>query len=228
MIAGNGPRCLQTAVELVDGGAEVVAVLEAAPRPGLAQARALASAAVADPFLMIDGLSLAVRLGGKLHWNRRATRLVGHDRVRAVEAGDLRFEADIVALNHGFASSSELARSLGCAHRFVPRGHGSMETLTDANGRTSLPRSSPSATARASAAPTPRSAEGTLAAAAIAADLGLAIAEPREARRTLRRAARFQAALWRMFEAPSVDPGAIDDSAVVCRCEEVRPASCAA
>ena len=62
VIAGNGPLCLQTAVELVDGGAEVVAVLEAAPRPGLAQARALASAAVADPFLMIDGLSLAARL----------------------------------------------------------------------------------------------------------------------------------------------------------------------
>ena len=39
VIAGNGPLCLQTAAELLDGGAEVVAVLEAAPRPGLAQMR---------------------------------------------------------------------------------------------------------------------------------------------------------------------------------------------
>ena len=125
VIAGNGPLCLQTAVELLDGGADVVAVLEAAPRPGLARWRALASAVLADPFLMVDGLSLAARLGGKLHWNCRATRLVGDDRVRGVEADDLRFEADIVALNYGFASSSELTRSLGCGHRFGPRRNGS-------------------------------------------------------------------------------------------------------
>ena len=31
VIAGNGPLCLQTAAELLDGGANVVAVLEAAP-----------------------------------------------------------------------------------------------------------------------------------------------------------------------------------------------------
>ncbi|MFI5002833.1 MAG: 2Fe-2S iron-sulfur cluster-binding protein, partial [Reyranellales bacterium] len=37
VIAGNGPLCLQTAVELLDGGANVVAVLEAAKRPGLGQ-----------------------------------------------------------------------------------------------------------------------------------------------------------------------------------------------
>ena len=221
VIAGNGPLCLQTAAELLDGGANVVAVLEAAPRPGLAQARALASAAVADPFLMIDGLSLAVRLGSKLHWNRRATRLIGDDRVRGIEAGDLRFEADIVALNYGFASSSELARSLGCAHRFVPRGNGSMETLTDADGRTSLAEVFAIGDGARFGGAHAAMAQGALAAAAIAADLGHKIAEPREARRTQRRAARFQAALWQMFDAPAIDPDAIDDGAVVCRCEEV-------
>ena len=57
---------------------------------------------------------------------------------REVEAGDSAIDADIVALGYGFASSSELARALGCAHRFVPRGSGSMETLTNAEGRTSV------------------------------------------------------------------------------------------
>jgi glycine/D-amino acid oxidase-like deaminating enzyme len=221
VIAGNGPLCLQTAAELLDGGATVVAVLEAAPRPGLAQMGALASAAVADPFLMIDGLSLAARLGGKLHWGRRATRLVGDDRVRGIEAGDLSFDADIVALNYGFAASSELARALGCAHRFVPRGNGSMETLTDANGRTSLAEVFAIGDGARFGGAHAAMAEGVLAAAAIAADLGLKTAAPRDARRTQRRAARFQAALWRLFEAPAIDPAAIDDSAVVCRCEEV-------
>jgi len=222
VIAGNGPLCLQAAVELLDGGANVVAVLEAAPRPGLAQWQALASAALADPFLMINGLSLAARLGGKLHWARRATRLVGDDRVRGIEVDDeLRFEADIVALNHGFASSSELARSLGAAHRFVSRGNGSMETLTDANGRTSLAEVFAIGDGARFGGAHAAMAQGALAAAAIAGDLGLAMAEPREARRTQRRAARFQAALWQMFDTPPVDPAAIDDSAVVCRCEEV-------
>src|SRR5918993_7814 len=221
VIAGNGPLCLQTAAELLDGGANVVAVLEAAPRPGLAQIGALASAAVADPFLMVDGLSLAARLGSKLHWGRRATRLVGDDRVRGIEAGDLRFDADIVALNYGFASSSELARALGCAHRFVPRGNGSMETLTDANGRTSLAEVFAIGDGARFGGAHAAMAEGALAAAAIAADLGLKTAEPRDARRTQRRAARFQAALWRLFAAPAIDPNAIDDGAVVCRCEEV-------
>ena len=94
--------------------------------------------ASADPFLLLDGLSLSARLGKRLHWDRKVTRLVGEERVRGVEAGDLVLEADIVALNYGFASSSELARSLGCAHRFVPRGSGSMETLTDPDGRTTV------------------------------------------------------------------------------------------
>ena len=60
-------------------------------------------------------------------------------RVHAVEInGGTTIDADVVALGYGFASSSELARALGCAHRFVARGSGSMETVTDAEGRTSL------------------------------------------------------------------------------------------
>lgn len=221
VVAGNGPLCLQTAAELLEGGANLVAVLEAAPRPGLAQWRALASAAAADPFLLLDGLSLSARLGRRLHWNRKATRLLGEDRVRAVEAGDLTIEADIVALNYGFASSSELARSLGCAHRFVPRGSGSMETLTQANGRTSIGEVFAIGDGARFGGAHAAMAQGTLAAAAIAQDLGLKVARPAEALRTLRRAARFQSALWELFEAPSFDPAGIEDSAIVCRCEEV-------
>ena len=221
VIAGNGPLCLQTAVELLDGGVDVVAVLEAAPHPGLGQWRALASAAIADPFLLMDGLSLTSRLGGKLHWNRRATRILGEDRVRGVQAGDLTLEADIVALNYGFASSSELARSLGCAHRFVPRGTGSMETLTDANGRTSIAEVFAIGDGARFGGAHAAQAQGVLAAAAIASDLGLKVREPTDAKRTLARAVRFQTALWTLFEAPPVDPAAIEDAVVVCRCEEV-------
>ena len=221
VIAGNGPLCLQTAAELLDGGANVVAVLEAAPRPGAGRWDALAQAALADPSLLLQGRALARRLGFLMHWGRRVTRLSGDDRVRRVEAGDLAVEADIVALNDGFASSSELARALGCAHRFVPRGSGSMETITDADGRTSLGEVFAIGDGARFGGAQAAQAQGVLAANAIARDLGLAVAPAKEARRTVQRAARFQSALWRLFEAPAFDPAAIDDSAIVCRCEEV-------
>ncbi len=222
VVAGNGPLCLQTAAELLDGGANVVAVLEAARRPGLARWRDLLAAASAEPGLMLEGLGLARRLRGLLHWDRQVTRLVGEGRVQRVEAGDWAIDADIVALGYGFASSSELARALGCAHRFVPRGSGSMETLTNAEGRTSVGDVFAIGDgARFGGAQAAR-AQGIVAAAAIAADLGFrGVPPPTAAPRTLGRSARFQAALWRLFEAPPFDSGAIDDGAIVCRCEEV-------
>src|SRR5262249_56220217 len=150
------------------------------------------AAAGAGRFLRPDGVGGVRQLGVRVQWNRRVTRLVGAERVSAVEAGDLAIEADIVALNYGFASSSELARSLGCAHRFVPRGTGSMETLTDASGRTSIAEVFAIGDgARFGGAHVAR-AQGALAAAAIADDLSLKVPEPVEARRTLARAARLQ------------------------------------
>lgn len=221
VVAGNGPLCLQTAAEVIEGGGNVVAVLEAAPKPGLAQWRDLLAAGSAEPGLLLEGMSLATRLGKLLHWNRRVTRLVGDGRVQWVEAGDLVFEADMVALNYGFASSSELARSLGCAHRFVTRGNGSMETVTDSEGRTSVAEVFAIGDGARFGGAQAAQAQGVVAAAAIAGDLGLKVPELKSAQRSVRTAARFQAALWKLFDAPLLDPATLDDTAVICRCEEV-------
>ena len=221
VIAGNGPLCLQTAVELLEGGANVVAVLESAPRPGISRLPALLSAAAADPFLFGKGASLAHRLRGLVHWRRRVTRLSGGDRVRAVEAADLAIEADIVALGYGFASSSELARSLGCTHRFVARGMGSMETVTDDEGRTSIAEAFAIGDGASFGGADVARAQGAVAAAAIARDLGLSANDARAARRTLKAARRFQSALWRLFEAAPLQPRVMANDAIVCRCEEV-------
>ena len=221
VIAGNGPLCLQTAVELLEGGANVVAVLEAAKRPGLGQWRDLLAAATLEPGLMVEGARLAARLGSLLHWGRTLTRLDGGDCVRRADAGTLSIEADIVALGYGFASSSELSRSLGCAHRFVVRGSGSMETLTDADGRTSLSEVFAIGDGARFGGALAAQAQGIVAAAAIARDLGLKTAEPAAAHRAIGRSVRFQQVLWRLFEAPPFDPAGIDDEAIVCRCEEV-------
>ena len=57
VIAGNGPLCLQTAAELLDGGANVVAVLEARRGPASAQWRELLRPRAADPILLVSGVA---------------------------------------------------------------------------------------------------------------------------------------------------------------------------
>jgi len=221
VIAGNGPLSLQTAAELLDGGANVVAVLESARAPTLSSLPDILRLAWTDPMLLAKGAALVSRLRPLLHWRRRVTRLLGDDRVQRVEAADLGIDADIVALGYGFSSSSELARSLGCAHRFVARGNGTMETVTDTDGRTSLPEVFAIGDGARFAGAQAAMAMGSIAAAAVAADLGLAAPRPSRARHRLAQAERFQAALWRLFEAAPLEVGAIDARAFVCRCEEV-------
>lgn len=221
VIAGNGPLCLQTAVELLDGGANVAAVFEAAPRPWFGRLGALAGTALADPFLALTGAGMIARLGRLVHWNSRVTQISGDRKVYSVDAGLYRIDADIVALGYGFSSSSELARSLGCAHRFVARGTGSMETVVDDDGRTSLEAVFAIGDGARFGGAQSAQAQGQVAAWAVAGDLGLKVAEPIAARRTVRRAARFQSALWDLFAAEPLRPTEIRDDAIVCRCEEV-------
>jgi glycine/D-amino acid oxidase-like deaminating enzyme len=221
VIAGNGPLALQVAAELMDGGANVVAVLESASRTTSASLPEILQAAWADPVLTAKGLRLVSRLWPLLHWRRRVTRILGHDRVTRVEAADFGIDADIVALGYGFSSSSELARSLGCRHRFVPRGNGTLETETDPDGRTSVPEVFAIGDGARFGGAQAAMAMGAIAAAAIARDLGLEAVAPQRARRSLERAGRFQRALWRLFEAAPLQAGAIDANAIVCRCEEV-------
>ena len=196
VIAGNGPLCLQTAVELLDGGANVVAVLEAAPRPGLAQARALASAAhgrsLPDdrrPFARRPSRrQAALEPPGDAADRRRsrARHRGGRSPLRRRHRGaELRLRLVV-----GAGALAGLRPSLRAARQRLDGDADRRQTAAPAS-----PRSSPSATARASAAPTRRWRRARWPPPPSPRDLGLKIAEPREARRTLRRAARFQAAL---------------------------------
>ena len=125
LIAGNGPLNLQLACELLAGGVTPVAVLEAAPRIGLAGWADLARMAVSALGLLHDGWSMLRRLkraGVPVLWDTVLDRLEGDDRVRAAVAGARRFEVDAVALNMGFQPEVNLARALGVPHRFAGRG----------------------------------------------------------------------------------------------------------
>ncbi|TDH63401.1 FAD-dependent oxidoreductase [Dankookia rubra] len=228
VIAGNGPLNLQLACELLDGGVAVAAVAEAAPRPGLAQWRQAAALLRAGADLAWDGLSYLRKLraaGVPVLWGSMPLACEGEGRfgtlVLATPAGEARIEADACALNLGFQPETGLARALGAAHRFVDDGLGRLETVTDDEGRTSLPAVFAIGDGAAIGGACVALARGRLAGLAAARDLGLVAPDDPAARAALRRALDFQAALWRIFAAPPFDIAAVGDSTILCRCEEV-------
>ncbi len=229
IVAGNGPLNLQTALELVDGGAHVVAVVEAAPEPGLADWRAAFGLAMAAPDLAAEGWRMMRRLrkaGVPILWGRSVVAAEANDAgsfARAKLDDGTVLTGDALALGYGFVPSSELARQLGVAHRFVDRHVGGLAAETAEDGATNIENVRVIGDGAEIGGSRIARARGVLAGSAVAAELG----HPREsidiaaAAADLARARRFQDALWSLYQAPAFDVRKIDDSTIVCRCEEV-------
>lgn len=242
LLCGNGPLNLQVAAELVRAGAMVVALVEAAAHPGPRKAASLAAMAIAAPDLVRHGLAYrnTLRRAGVPVFHRHAVIAVeGPDSVRGariaridgsgnpVAGTEKEFEADIVCAGYGFLPSNEIARAVGCSHRFDERlGH--LMAECDSHGRGSVPHvwivgdSGGLGGARAA------EAAGIIAGADIARTLGCGIGDDREVRRatrTLARARRFQSALWTLFQAPRIVDQLAGPETIVCRCEEVSLAT---
>ncbi len=222
LIAGTGPLNLQLACELLAGGLRPLAVLEAAPRPGPGAWREAWQMARAAPDLARDGVAMLARLkraGGPVLWDPPLTELAGETVVRTARFGDRSLEVDVVALNLGFQPEVGLARALGLPHRFVAAGAGHLATVADADGRTADPTVFAVGDGAALGGSRVALARGRLAGLAAARDLGFPAADDPATRAALARALRFQDALWRLY--PPVMPAPLDDSTIVCRCEEV-------
>jgi len=228
VIAGNGPLNLQLACELVEGGVKVAAVLEAAPKPGFCAWRQALRLAAKAPDLAWDGaryLATLKRAGVPLIWGATPVAAEGEGRFARLRAatpgGEITIEADALALNLGFQPETGLARALGCAHRFTDSGLGRLETVTDDDGRTSLPTVFAIGDGAQIGGSRIALSRGRLAGLAAARDLLPDVPEDTASRRALARAVDFQDALWRFFAVPAFDVTAIADSTLVCRCEEV-------
>jgi glycine/D-amino acid oxidase-like deaminating enzyme len=228
VIGGSGPLNLQLACELVAGGVRVAAVVEAAPKPGLAAWRDALAMAAASPELVFDGvryLRALKRAGVPVIWGAQLVACEGEGRFTALRiattGGERRIAADVAALNLGFQPETGLARALGCAQHFVDQGLGRLETEADAEGRTSVPEVFAIGDGAALGGSRVALARGRLAGIAAARDLGFASPDAADARRALARAEAFQRALWRIFAPPAFDFAAIPDTVTICRCEEV-------
>jgi len=236
LIAGNGPLNLQLAAELIAGGATVVAVVEAAQRPGLASIGVLASMALASPALIRDGLRYhATRRSGDAAMlygtvvagvEKTASGLSVRLRPASGDGEETRYEVDALCLGYGFEPSNELLRALGCGHDFDPVRR-QLVTRRDAQGLTdaadvyALGDCTGLGGARAALA------DGVLVGFAAAGALGHTPsagldADARRARADLARHRRFQQALWTLYKAPAYSAARMaTPETLICRCEEV-------
>jgi glycine/D-amino acid oxidase-like deaminating enzyme len=227
LIAGSGPLNLQLACELLAGGVKPLAVVEAAQRPSPAAWRATWRMASAAPGLVREGIGMLLRLkrsGVPVLWSARLQELRGRERVEsALVVGrnmERHYDADVVALNLGFQPETGLARALGARQRFVDVGLGHLATDTDENGRTSVEGVFAVGDGASLGGSRVAMARGRLAGLTAARDLGLNAPDAPKTRAMLRRALKFQNALWTLF-APRLPPDTLTDETVVCRCEDV-------
>jgi len=233
LIAGNGPLNLQLAAELIAGGAEVVAVVEAAPRLGPAKLGALCTMLATAPDLVRDGLRYHLRrqLGGAemIHGSivtgvaKSARRLVVQlDSALPSNGAPRSFEVDVLCLGYGFEPSNELLRVLGCGHDLDPVRR-QLVTRRDDCGRTDVAGVYALGDCTGLGGARAALSEGTIVGLSAAQDLGRAIdvALRDRARSMLRWHRRFQRALWNLYAAPPYSVRRATAETVICRCEEV-------
>ncbi|MBT8078093.1 MAG: FAD-dependent oxidoreductase [Gammaproteobacteria bacterium] len=240
LVAGNGPLNMQVALELQRAGADLVAVLELAPRPGLSQFPAAVRMALNAPGITRQGwqilkdlraLNVPVIHGhglvsiGKSDGGLQV--LVGKVGDAGI-AGDRSFDVDVVCMGYGFQPNNEILRSLGCAHTW-DAARGSLVTTRDADCATSVSGIYAIGDCCGLGGAHAAREEGIIAATAVVRSLGGELSpdlvrEEQRARRRLRRHRAFQAALWQLFGARQYMAELALPDTEVCRCENVSRA----
>ena len=233
LIAGNGPLNLHLAYELVNGGAEVVAIAESAAGPSPGRARAVIGALMSSPDLIFRGMGYLGALRKHrvpVFYGYHILRAVGEKRVRSASIAKIgrdstlladtekRYEVDAVCLGYALHPSNELARSLGCEHGLVAPGLA--VPVRDRYFQTSIEGVFVIGDGGVLGGAHVAMAEGRLVARAVLANLKNNKPEfSRRDQRLLRRHRRFQRHLWSMYAAPDV-AAALPDTPL-CRCEMV-------
>lgn len=237
LVAGNGPLNLQVALEMQRAGADVAAVLESAHLPGSAALADAARLFLASPGLAFAGLRYLTGLfmAGVPVLQRRVLKSIeavdGGLEATLVRVGaedgpaERVLEVDAVCVGYGFQPNNEILRCLGCRHDHdASRGH--LATVRNEHCETSVAAVFAIGDCCGLGGAPAALEEGVIAACAAVRSLGLKlpveIARQRDnAVRKLRRHRRFQAALWRLFDAPRYQTELAAPDTPVCRCEKV-------
>ncbi len=227
LIAGNGPLNMQLACELIEGGAQVVALAESARHPWPNRVASAVGMFLSAPDLTSRGLRywrLLRRRRVPIHFGHHIVaatgdRRVAHATIASIADGtEQRFAVDAVCVGYRLQPSNELARSLGC-HYEVPAA-GVTELIRGPAGESSVAGLFVIGDGATLGGAHVAMAEGRLAANAILDQLSMPRgASDRRDRRRLDRHRRFQRHLWSLYAAPEVMPATAD--VLVCRCERV-------
>ncbi|WP_406247436.1 FAD-dependent oxidoreductase [Microbacterium sp. M] len=233
VVAGTGPFLLSVAAGLADAGVEVVAVCDA---NALSRWASTPLRALQEPSKLWEGAQYAatfLRHRVPLHTRTVVTSVRGEGRASAVElsrvdgAGRVRpgssrtVEADLVAFGWGFTPQLEVAVGLGLrTHVDVDE---SLVIDVDDDLRTSNPLIFAAGEVTGVGGAIASCAEGELAAAAVAQDLGRTVDRRRmqRHRRRLRRGRSFAIGMHRASPVPEEWSTWLTPQTVVCRCEEV-------
>ena len=239
VIAGNGPLNIQLAADMVDHGVKVIAVVEAAEPPGLAQFGAVTRALRTDPAKMFTGAGYLRRLkrkGVPVLWSHIAVSAIGDGRVEQVTVAPLEddgatqlenaknLSADTLCLGYGFIASAEIANALGCRMRTDKRHIGTLSVEVSGEGETTVKGVFAVGDGAYVNGAAVAEASGTIAGLAAARQLGFGNSTKdmlTKVRRALRRAEAFQGALWALFKAPPVRLDLVPDKTILCRCEHL-------
>ena len=237
LMAGSGPLALAFSAQLREYRANIVEVVEAAPRPG---ALALAKLAIeGDPAILRDAAkyrtqlffgrvpfsysTIIVRVEGRREVERAVVAKVDRD-WRVVPGTERTIEVDTVLLGYGLESSAELSRLLGCQQHFS-RSFGGWLPVKDEFMRTSVPGVFAAGDGSGVGGAKHAIEEGRVAGIIAARDLG-AIAEHEatiRAAKSLGRLRRMNRFLKTLNEIYAVGPGLYElatPETIICRCEE--------
>jgi glycine/D-amino acid oxidase-like deaminating enzyme len=236
LIAGNGPLNFQLATELLDNGAKIIAVIEAAPNPFPYKAFNLLKSFFYDPKLMLQGLAYILKL--KINripiiFKHHVTEVLDDNSLNVIispilDGGELdfknslKFSADTLCVGYGFLSNNELPRILGCDHEYTAPGDSTI--ICDNSGRTSLEEVFVIGDGANISGAQVALCEGEITGNTILEDFKLNKYIPKSLNNTkklLSKKYNFQKEIWSVFKSEEINIRIADEDTILCRCENV-------
>jgi NADPH-dependent 2,4-dienoyl-CoA reductase/sulfur reductase-like enzyme len=229
LLSGTGPLQLAVASQLINGGAEVVAILDANPFPWSGWRHAASTWGQWERLREGWDYWRSIRkAGASLRWGQTIIRAEGDGRLEQAVIGAVNGGAretiavDTLCLGFGFVPATQLPAQAGCELEYRTES-GSYVPRRDQWLQTSLPGLFVAGDGAGIGGKDTALWEGRLAAMAAAAQLGLTVPGERieTARRERLRQKRFAAVLDTLFPFPPALWDLMTDDTILCRCEEI-------
>ena len=236
VIAGNGPLNFQLASELIDNGANIIAVIEASPNPFPYKTISLLKSMFYDPKLMFQGAAYILKLKLNrvpIYFKHHVSEIIGENPSRIVVSPILNggmldmkkkieFSADTLCVGYGFLPNNELPRMLGCEHEY--KGPGVSKIICNKHGRTSIKEVFVIGDSGDISGAHVAIYEGEIAGNIILEDFKLnndVSKSLNNTKSTLVKKYKFQKAIWSVFKSEDIHSSIANKDTILCRCENV-------